>query len=86
MDNWLWQALCFKHVTNISSMFERCNNLSDDSINSIVNDIILHTNDIPSEHRNLNVNNIYSPFYLTNITSDRYLNYLTNLAEKGWLY
>ena len=72
------------HITIMNSAFSRCNNLSNNSIQNIIN-MCLNSN-MSYYRKNLNIMNSYSPFYNTNITSDRYSNRLTELTEAGWTY
>lgn len=75
------------NARNIIKMFEKCNNLSDDSIQNIINMCLsTNRNRISSLMANLAVNNMYSPFCNTNITNDRYQNRWAELTAAGWKY
>ena len=74
-----------QNLQDARSMFAFCNNLSDDSIQNIIN-MFLNNNVMLSNRRNLATLNTFSPFCYTNITSDRYSNRLDELTAAGWAY
>ena len=75
------------HATvNISQMFMNCNNLSDASIQNIIN-MFLHDFAPPQGiMRNLSNTYMSSPFYKTNISNTRYQNRWEELTYYGWTY
>ena len=71
--------------TALSSMFLGCNNLSNESIQNIIN-MCLNSAITDAKYKNLSATNVYSPFNGTNITSNKYSNRLTELTSAGWVY
>ena len=71
------------NITSITEMFASCNNLSNASIDSIINMCLNATNVI---YKNLHNTNQYSPFRYTNITNTRYQNRWAELDAAGWTY
>ena len=71
------------NVTNINNMFSYCNNLTSDSLNSII-DYFLTLN-IPAENKILTNTNALSPFYNTNISSVRLGTRAEELRNAGWI-
>lgn len=67
----------------IDGMFAYCNNLSNESIDSIINMCLNATNVVT---KNLSIESSVSPFTQTNITSDRYSSRLSDLDIFGWTY
>lgn len=65
--------------------FRNCNNLSNNSIQNIVN-MCLNSNITNTSFKNLRNTNYYSPFYETNIANTRYQNRWTELTAAGWTY
>ena len=66
-------------------MFFACNNLSNESIQNIVNMCINATN-IPSRCKNINNKNSYSPLYSTKFDNSYYQNRWAELDAAGWTY
>jgi len=73
------------NVTNMCGMFIKCNNLSDASVQNIIN-MCLNSNVTNTTIMNLNTANVYSIFRDSNITSERYSNRLEELTQAGWSY
>lgn len=71
------------NLSYIDGMFANCNNLSNESIDSIINMCLNATNVVT---KNLSIENSVSPFTQTNITSDRYSSRLSDLDMFGWTY
>lgn len=71
-------------IINMYRMCYRCNNLSDASVQNIVNMCI--NSNIPSSSRKLSNLATASPFYGSNIDSSRYSNRLSDLTNAGWSY
>ena len=65
-------------------MFRNCNNLSNASIQNIVN-MCLNSNVITS-YKNLNNTNSYSPLYQTKFDNSYYQNRWAELDAAGWEY
>ena len=79
------------NTSNLQSLafmgtFEKCNNLSDASIQNIINMCLMANLINSSTFKNLNVSCSYSPFNNTNITNDRYQNRWQELTDAGWAY
>lgn len=72
-------------VNSMSYAFGYCNNLSDASIQNIIN-ICLNSNITSATYKNLNNTNMYGPFAWTNIANTRYQNRWTELTAAGWNY
>lgn len=72
------------NVTNISSAFYACNNLSNASIQNIINMCLV--SNIPASKRNLSNTNLSSPFYNTKFNNSYYSNRLSELTAAGWSY
>ncbi len=72
------------NITNMESAFYNCNNLSNESIQHIVNMCI--NSNIPSEKRNISNINSYSPLYSTKFDNSYYSNRLSDLTNAGWSY
>ena len=72
-------------VTNMYRMFQRCNNLSNTSIQNIIN-MCLNSNVTNSTLKNTSNVNGYSPFYQTNIAPARYNNRFSELTAAGWTH
>lgn len=75
----------FSSVKSFVQLYSYCNNLSTASIHNIIN-TCLNSGMTNANQMNLNVNNTYSIFRYTNITSSRYSNRLTELTQAGWKY
>ena len=73
------------NVTNMYQTFESCNNLSDASIQNIIN-MCLNSNITTSTYKNLNNANSYSPLYNTKFNNSYYSNRLSELTAAGWTY
>ena len=73
------------NVTNMSQTFTFCNNLSNASIQNIIN-MCLNSNITDSSKKTIQLSNIESPLYLTNISPDRYSNRISELEAAGWTY
>lgn len=73
------------NVISMQSMFFSCSNLSNDSIQNIVN-MCLNSNINISTYKNLNNTNSYSPLYQTKFDSSYYSNRLAELDVAGWTY
>lgn len=71
------------NVTNINNMFSYCNNLTDASIQNII-DYFLTLDKIPTANKILTNTNVLSPFYNTNISSSRYSTRVAELQSAGW--
>lgn len=69
----------------LARMFGQCNNLSNATIDKVIN-MALMSGSIPTSYRNLMPNNAYSPFYASNITNERYTARHTELTDAGWAY
>ena len=82
VSNW---KIDFGNTYNLRCMFQYCNNLSDNSIDSIIN-MCLNIQNIPNTYKNINNNQYYSPFINTNISSTRYQNRWAELTAAGWNY
>lgn len=67
---------------NVGSMFSYCNNLSNASIDSIINWII--TANCGLTYKNMRPSNSYSPFYNTKFTNAYYPNRIAELQDAGW--
>lgn len=67
---------------DVRRMFMYCNNLSDKMINTVIESLLSTKISV----LNLSNANSYSPFYSSNITSDRYSSYLDRITAKGWTY
>lgn len=80
-----WQFNNLNDSMALSSTFMFCNNLSINSIQNIIN-MCLNSNITSNRYKNLNTQNLYSPFYYTNITSSKYSNRLSELTAAGWTY
>ncbi len=65
--------------------FANCNNLSNASVQNIIN-ICLNMTNVSSGYMNLNTFNWNSPFCYTNIVNTRYQNRWAELNAKGWTY
>lgn len=78
IENW-----DISNVTALTSMFAYQNNLSDATIDSVIN---LCLNAPAVIYRNLDATNEYSPFYKTNIVNTRYQNRWSDLTNAGWSY
>ena len=72
-------------VTSMSSMFADCNNLSNVSIQNIIN-MCLNSNITNIQYKNLSNTNIYSPFYNTKFNNSYYQNRLIELTTAGLTY
>lgn len=77
--------MTWNNVTEFSYTFCYCNNLSDTSIQNIINSFLNGTYST-SVKKNLNCTNQYSPFCHTNITNDRFQNRWAELDAAGWTY
>lgn len=67
---------------NVGSMFSYCNNLSNASIDSIINWIL--TANCGLTYKNMRPSNSYSPFYNTKFTNAYYPNRVAELQAAGW--
>lgn len=70
----------------ITRMFNGCNNLSNASIQNIVNMIISIGTHAPSGRRNLSNADVNSPLYGTKFDNSYYSNRWTDLTNAGWSY
>lgn len=68
---------------NISQMFIGCNNLSNNSVQNIINMILTGVNIVS---KNISNKNTSSPFYNTIYDSSYYTDRLSELSEAGWSY
>ena len=71
-------------VYNMGMMFRYCNNLSNTSIQDIINMCL--NSDIPASNKNLSTSNYSSPFYDTKFYNVYYSNRLAELNAAGWKY
>ena len=71
-------------VYNMGMMFRYCNNLSNTSIQNIIN-MCLNSNS-PSGTKSLKPNYDWGPFAQTNIVNTRYQNRWAELDAAGWSY
>jgi surface protein len=83
LQNLCLTGLYSPNIININNMFSYCNNLSDASIQNII-DYFLTLDKVPIANRILTNTNVYSPFYNTNITSSRYSARVAELQSAGW--
>jgi len=72
------------NITNMESAFHSCNNLSNESIQHIVNMCI--NSNIPSGKRNISNVNSYSPLFSTKFDNSYYSDRLSDLTNAGWSY
>ena len=73
------------NATNICNAFGYCINLSNSSVQNIVN-LVLNCNVTNTIQKNLSNANIYSPLYGTKFSRMYYSNRLTELSAAGWNY
>lgn len=73
------------NINNIAEFVGYSNNLSDASVQNIIN-ICINSNITQSWQKTLLTNTSQSPFYKTNITNDRYQNRWDDLTNAGWTY
>ena len=72
------------NVNTMGGMFGGCNNLSNASIQNIIN-MCLNSN-VPEENRTLVTDAYSSPFFQTQFDNSYYTNRLTELDTAGWTY
>jgi len=72
-------------TNDLSSTFLGCNNLSNASIQNVIN-MCLNSNITNSVFMNLNTGSQASPLYATQFNSSYYQNRLAELDAAGWSY
>lgn len=70
---------------NIGTMFTNCNNLSNNSIQSIIN-MVLNATNVTAENKNLDITKVTSPFYCTPFDNSYYQDRWQELDDAGWSY
>lgn len=73
------------NIDNIAEFVGYSSNLSDASVQNIIN-MCINSNITQSWQKTLLTNTSQSPFYKTNITNDRYQNRWNDLTNAGWTY
>ena len=68
----------------LSSMFDNCNSLSNESVINIIN-MCINAN-VASAQKNLMPSNTFSPLYETKFDNSYYTDYHTALTAAGWTY
>ena len=72
-------------VSYMLSMVAQCNNLSNASIQNVVN-MCLNSNITDINYKNLSNTNTYSPLYNTKFDNTYYQNRWEELSNAGWTY
>ncbi len=72
-------------ITGMFQTFAACNNLSDASIQNIIN-MLLNSNITSTYNKNIMNTNSSSPFIYSNIANTRYQNRWEELTAAGWTY
>ena len=70
---------------NIGTMFTCCNNLSNNSIQSIIN-MVLNATNVTIDNKNLDNTKVTSPFYCTPFDNSYYQDRWQELDDAGWSY